>query len=161
MELAREHEAGRVDVRELEPWEAARAELDRLGSFVELRVALEALCEADPFAWTCVRLVYGFEAELRVCGPSVKAAAGVGVAWLASRLPDPIRVPGPSEAEVLRSLRGARGWRGVRARLEQDEEIRELAGSGVKQRELAVRFGLSEAMVSKIVRQPRNGVEAA
>ena len=161
LELAREHEAGRVDARELEPWEAARAELDALGSFRELRVALEELCGADPFGWTCVRLVYGYEAELRVCGPSIRAAAEEGVAFLALRLPDPIRVPGPSEPEVLRSLRSARGWRGERARVVQDREMRELAAGGVSQVEIGRRFGLGQPAVSKILRRVNGSEEAA
>lgn len=152
LELAREHEAGRVDARELEPWEAARAELDALGSFRELRAALDELCSSDPFGWTCVRLVYGFEAELRQCGPSITAAAEEGVSFIAGRLPDPIRVPGPREAEVLRAVRGGRGWLGVKERHRQNAEIRRLDAAGVKQEAIATQFGLSQPQVSKIVR---------
>ena len=137
---------------EREPWEAAKAQLERQGSFRELRQAMALLKREDLYSWTCLIVVYGWEAEWREPGVLVVRAADVAVEYVEARMPDPIRVPpSPTWLEQARSWWALRDKRGEDARARRDAEMRSLAYVGVSKKELEARFGLSQSQVSKIV----------
>lgn len=164
LELARLHEAGGTDSRDLEGWERAKRALFAQSSMPDLLVVLEALRrELGVYAVTALRVVFGYDGDLRfVDAPLLRREAEVALSWVAGRMPaGEVRVPAcPSDDDRLVSECGLRSVRGERARERRDGLIREAAAAGVRQKDLAVRFRLSEQAVSQIVRR-REGTEAA
>lgn len=145
----------------LEPWERAKRDLDRQSSLPALRRLLATLHDQDLYAHTALTIVHGYERELREPGIHVTRTAEQALDWLEQRMPNTIRTPPmPTIAELRRSVRQARGWRGEKARERQDTAIRHLAAEGVHQVDIAARYGLTQQGVSDILRRQKATVAA-
>lgn len=125
---------------------------DRLGSYHELELALEALQDRHP---RCHGALMACWERLGEPGPGLqRQLAEVGLAYVDRRMPDPIRVPNglarnaKERAAALKAVRGSRSSQALEVR---DAEIRKMIRKGRPTQWVAQQFGLSVRRVNAIV----------
>lgn len=136
-------------------WEIAWERMCRLGSYAELRVALELLRTSEPDRYSIVwqKVCLGQPIELSERRQTfLNESMGV----LASFMPERIRVPRYLREEVAAKARKQSLWQGKspahkRERRERDEEIRRRRAEGEPIGHLQRSFALSRMQIHRII----------
>lgn len=147
-------EAAERPESEMFGWERAWERMCQVGSYAELRVALELLRMKQEGRYSIVWQIVCLQQPITLSDGRT-AFLNESMVELTVYMPDTIRVPRWLRDDVRAEARKTSLWHGkspahARERCERDEEIRQLKAEGMKLGQLQRRFALSKAQILRI-----------